>query len=140
MPDILIGGADTLAALRFTPGPRGRRLSRVVRGVAIAFVLMMVGCGPVPPGYDASEHRRAEQVVAGFAPTLERYRQEHGEYPPNLQAAGIATPQTLYGPLRYRTWREYDGLSIYEVSFGDYDRNGFVATYNSLGEKWSLNT
>lgn len=93
---------------------------------------VVAACGPVPPGYSASEHQRVEQVVAELAPVLDRYRQVHGVYPPTLQAAGIPTPQTAYGPLRYRTWREYDGLPIYEVSFGDYDRNGFSAAYSSL--------
>ena len=124
---------------------RGRRLSRAVRGVAITCVAVVLGCtGEASPRYDASEQRRVEQVVAEeLAPVLERYRQAHGEYPPTLQAAGIATPQTLYGPLRYKSGREYDGLPTYEVSFGDYDRNGFAASYSSLNGhegEWHLDT
>jgi hypothetical protein len=119
---------------------RKRRPSRIVRGIAMTCVVVLAACGPTPPGYDTSEHRRVEQVVAEFAPALERYRQAHGEYPPTLQAAGIATPQTAYGPLRYRTWRTTDGISIYEVSFGDYDRNGFIASFNSDRKTWYLDS
>jgi hypothetical protein len=120
---------------------RRRRITRITVVCGIVSVAGVMGCtGEVPPGYNASEHRRVEQVHAQFAPALERYRQAHGEYPPTLQAAGIETPETMYGPLRYRTWRSSDGISMYEVSFGDYDRNGFVASLNSMGQEWSLDT
>jgi hypothetical protein len=32
------------------------------------------------------------------------------------------------------------GLAIYEVSFGNYDRNGFSASLNSLSDEWYLDT
>jgi hypothetical protein len=128
--DGMMGGVRAVAVrVGFARPPR---LSRAVRGAVIACMALVVACGPASPRYSAAEHRRVEKVVAELAPVLERYRQEHGEYPPTLQAAGIPTPQTLYGPLRYRSGREYDGLPIYEVSFGDYDRNGFAASYSSL--------
>lgn len=69
---------------------------------------------------------------------LERYHQTHGAYPPTLEAAGLATPQTEYGPLRYRRERSKEGSPSYVITFGSYIDNGFVAWWDSGSRTWDL--
>lgn len=104
------------------------------------FLLALMVVGPhVPPGRDDAELARVHALHSSFAPALERYREEHGRYPETLEQAGIATPQTRYGPLRYRVWTDSAGTR-YEVSFGDYHGNGFVSSWGSLSGEWALDT
>jgi hypothetical protein len=118
---------------------RKRRIAWLSGGISAVAAAAAFGCMvAMPPGYQPSEQARVERLHAQFAPALEQYRQRHGEYPPTLEAAGIQTPQTRYGPLRYRTWRT-DGGS-YEVSFGNYTENGFTSFFNSRQGKWQLDT
>ena len=110
-------------------------------GVTIVAAAVLLVCARVtPPGYSADERVRVERLHAEFAPALERYRQAHGGYPPTLEAAGIATPQTEYGPLEYHTWRTDKDEPAYSVSFGDYARNGFTAYFDSRLGKWHLDS
>jgi hypothetical protein len=116
-----------------------RRVSRVAAGTGIASAAIVIGClMAMPPGYSPGERDRVERLHAQFAPALERYRQTHGDYPATLQAAGIATPQTEYGPLRYHRKRSREGSPAYEISFGDYGQNGFVTWWDSGTQRWSL--
>ena len=109
--------------------------------VAAVCGAVVLGCGmAMPPGYHAGERERVQRLHAQFAPALERYRQTHGAYPPTLEAAGIATPRTEYGPLQYTAWRTREGAPAYSVSFGDYYRNGFTAYYDSRQGEWQLDS
>lgn len=109
-----------------------------VAGAAVSLALAVALEVSMPPEYSRDEQHRIERLHAQFAPVLERYRQAHGEYPPTLQAAGIATPATRYGPLQYTPRRATDGTPAYSIAFGDYFRNGFSAWWESESGKWHL--
>jgi hypothetical protein len=108
---------------------RAPRLSLAMAGVSM--VVFLVCASAIPPGYDEAEVRRIEALHAGFAPVLEQYRRQHGTYPSTLEQAGITTPQTRYGPIRYHVHRTVDGRPWYELSFGDYFDNGFVRFWHN---------
>jgi hypothetical protein len=132
----LVSGVAALAVLVLR-----RRLSRGALGTAAASGVLMIGCMIAsPPGYSPAERDRIVRLHQQFAPALERYRQAHGQYPPTLEAAGIPTPQTEYGPLRYRNQRgpARQGTPYYEIGFGDYIQNGFVAWWDSDSRRWYL--
>lgn len=118
---------------------RQRRISRVAVACGAVSVVVVIGCMmAMPPGYQPGERERVERLHAQFAPTLERYRQTHGDYPPTLEAAGITTPQTMYGPLQYRREPSKEGSPGYVIAFGDYLQNGFVTWWDSGARTWYL--
>ena len=93
-------------------------------------------------GFITADHRAAEQARIDklhkwIGPALERYRSERGVYPPTIEAAGIRTPMTRYGPLYY-----YSSGSKrepwYLLSFGDIERLGFSADWDSRTQKWTM--
>lgn len=118
---------------------RKRRIAWLSGGISAVAAAAAFGCMvAMPPGYQPAEQARVERLHAQFAPALEQYRQRHGEYPPTLEAAGIQTPRTRYGPLRYTAGRK-DGV-YYEISFGNYTENGFTSFFNSRQGTWQLDT
>jgi type II secretory pathway pseudopilin PulG len=118
---------------------RKRRIAWLSGGISAAAAAVAFGCMvAMPPGYQPAEQERVERLHAQFAPALEQYRRQHGAYPPTLEAAGIQTPQTRYGPLRYQASRT--GEAYYEISFGNYTENGFTSFFNSRHGKWQLDT
>lgn len=120
---------------------RKRRIAWLSGGISAVAAAAAFGCMvAMPPGYRAAEQERMERLHAQFAPALEQYRQQHGEYPPTLEAAGIQTPRTRYGPLRYTAGRAKDGTAYYGLAFGDYNDNGFAAFFDSREGTWSLDT
>jgi hypothetical protein len=115
------------------------RISRLAVGAgAVSTAAVLACCMAMPPGFSQAEQDRVERLHAQFAPALEQYRQTHGGYPPTLEAAGIATPATEYGPLRYYARRSQEGAVFYEISFGDYFDNGFTASFRSDRKTWYL--
>lgn len=141
---VVIGGVFTLAAMLFgvmalVVWLRHRRTPWFPGGMAAASVLVVIACMvAMPPAYHPAEQQRIDRLHQQFAPALERYRQTHGDYPPTLEAAGIATPRTEYGPLRYHPHRSKEGVIFYEISFGDYYQNGFTASFRSDRKTWYL--
>lgn len=120
---------------------RSRRRPLITGGLAAASALTVItSMAMMPPGYSQSERERIEQLHARFAPALERYRQAHGDYPPTLEAAGIPTPQTRYGPLEYHVRRQKDGTPAYSVGYGDYITNGFSAWWSSDTKSWFVDS
>jgi hypothetical protein len=118
---------------------RRGRLAAVPAVCAAVSVAAVIGSMmAMPAGYSAAERERVERLHAVFAPALERYRQTHGDYPPTLEAAGIPTPETEYGPLRYTRERSKNGPPAYSIAFGDYIHNGFVTWWDSDSRKWNL--
>lgn len=92
--------------------------------------------------YGAKAHRTAEQARVDemrrwIAPVLERYRSEHGVYPPKLETAGIPAPMTRYGRLYYYASRSRSD-PWYLLSFGDIERDRFSADWDSRTGKWTL--
>jgi hypothetical protein len=115
------------------------RISRIAVGAGAASTAAVLACCmAMPPRFSQAEQDRVARLHAQFAPALERYRQAHGDYPPTLQAAGIATPATEYGPLRYNVHRNEEGTVFYEISFGGYFDNGFTASFRSDRKTWYL--
>lgn len=115
------------------------RISRIAVGAGAASTAAVLACCmAMPPRFSQAEQDRVARLHAEFAPALEQYRQTHGDYPPTLQAAGIATPATEYGPLRYLPQRSEEGTLFYEISFGDYYDNGFTASFRSDRKTWYL--
>lgn len=116
-----------------------RRLAPIPAVCGAVSVAVVIACMvTMPPGYEPGERERVERLHASIAPTLERYRQTHGAYPPTLEAAGIKTPETRYGQLHYEARRENDGTPVYSISFGHYLNNGFVTWWDSDSRKWYL--
>lgn len=136
----IFGVAAVVSAIIAVAGlVRRRRIPRIPAVCGAVSVAVVIGCMmAMPPSYSPGERERVERLHARFAPALERYRQTHGDYPPTLQAAGIATPQTEYGPLQYRRERSKEGSPGYVISFGDYLQNGFVSWWDSGERKWYL--
>jgi hypothetical protein len=104
--------------------------------------------GAAPPRYSApwlrtrwsgivaerlAEQSRVDDMHRQFAPALEQYRQTHGRYPSTLEAAGIETPVTRYGPLHY-----YGTGTWYLISFGDIERDRFSSDWDSRKQAWRL--
>lgn len=119
----------------------GRRLPRVTGGLALACAAVVVArLNANTTDYTAywrQEHVRVDSLHQAFAPALEAYRHTHGRYPSALREAGIKTPRTLYGPLRY------DGSgnerpSWYRISFGGPGEQGFTAVWDSRKRAWSI--
>jgi hypothetical protein len=106
-----------VALLRWMAHRRVPRFSLSLAGASLLFALV---CTVVmPPGYSEREARRIDRAHAEFAPVLETYRRQHGAYPPTLEAAGIPTPRTRYGPLRYSAEVGSAGVPQYHLGFGD---------------------
>jgi hypothetical protein len=119
---------------------RTGRAPRLLWVAAASMAIVLIAPAALPPGYSRGEHDRIERLHAQFAPALERYRQDHGAYPPTLEAAGIATPRTKYGPLRYTPGRAKDGTPAYSIAFGDYFLNEFTAWWDSESREWYLDS
>ena len=126
----VVAAAGLVARRRVLPIPT------LCAAVSVAVVIGSIMT--LPPGYSPGERDRVERLHAQFSPALERYRQTHGDYPPTLAAAGIATPQTEYGPLQYRRELSREGRPAYVISFGDYVQNGFVTWWDSGAQQWYL--
>jgi len=118
-----------------------RRVPRMSLGLAALWLgVLAIAIAAMPPGYDAGEVERVKALQAEFAPALETYRREHGAYPATLEAVGIETPETKYGPLQYRAYVDQSGNAMYSLSMGDYFQNGFVAFWDSddARTEWNL--
>jgi hypothetical protein len=68
---------------------------------------------------------------------IERYRSAHGRYPETLRAAGISQPTYHYSGFAYRL---IEGGEAFELSIGDYSRNGFCLFWNSKWGVWYHDT
>jgi hypothetical protein len=84
----------------------------------------------------AAERARVDEMRRWIAPALEQYRTERGVYPPTLEAAGVATPMTRYGPLYYYSTGSGSD-AWYLLSFGDIQRHRFSADWDSRTKKWT---
>ena len=72
-----------------------------------------------------SKDRTDEQMRALGAPladSLAAYIRAHHACPPTLEAIGLASPSTKFGPFTYRTW---DRGAKCQISVGLYARDGF---------------
>jgi hypothetical protein len=88
-------------------------------------------------GRRAAEQARVDELHRWIGPALEQYRSGRGVYPPTLEAAGIRTPMTRYGPLYYySTGSRSDAW--YLLSFGDIERHRFSADWDSRTKRWTV--
>ena len=72
-----------------------------------------------------SKDRTDEQMRALGAPladSLAAYIRAHHACPPTLEAIGLASPSTKFGPFTYRTW---DRGAKCQISVGVYAHDGF---------------
>ena len=67
---------------------------------------------------------------------VERYRANHGDYPPSLEAAGAFAPDTGYG--RWEYGREPDGS--YYLKVGDYGLYNFVMWWDDRNKRWRIDS
>jgi hypothetical protein len=85
-------------------------------------------------GSPSPETLRALQAEGkAMVDAVERYKSQHGRYPPSLAEAGVSTPLTRYGWWRYGS----DG-SDYSLELGDYGRYGFLMWW--MGDGWDVDT
>jgi hypothetical protein len=92
--------------------------------------------------YNTGRHRAAEQARVDelhrwIGPALEQYRQGRGVYPPTLEAAGIGTPMTRFGPLYYYSSGS-KSEPWYLLSFGDIEMHRFSADWDSRTKRWTV--
>lgn len=59
---------------------------------------------------------------APLSDSLDAYTHAHRACPATLEAIGLTSPQTKYGPFTYRTW---ENATHCEISVGVYARDGF---------------
>ena len=107
----------------------------VVAPFAVAFVLAVgvplfryMGPKPSVPALQAQGQKLVDAV--------ERYRAEHGDYPPSLEEAGTFAPWTGYGRWEYQ---RYPDLGYY-LKVGDYGRYHFVMWWDQRNKRWSIDS
>ena len=86
-----------------------------------------------------SKDRTDEQMRALGAPladSLAAYIRAHHACPPTLEAIGLASPSTKFGPFTYRTW---DGGAKCQISVGVYARDGFEDYWQFPPGDWYSN-
>jgi hypothetical protein len=114
-----------------TPGLRARWL-------ATGCALVAVCAWSARPGYSPGQRARVESIRRQeIAPALERYWRTHGKYPATLEEAGLQTPRTPYGPLRY-SGSVSERPRWYVISFGTPRVNRFRADWDSRSERWTI--
>ena len=73
----------------------------------------------------ATKDRSGEQlrkIGAPLADSLDAYTRAHRSCPPSLEAIGLVSPVTKWGPFTYRTW---DNGTHCRITVGVYARDGF---------------
>jgi hypothetical protein len=116
-----------------------RRTPRVTGTVAAICVLAAINTPNLrAERYSEREQERIEATRQRFAPALERYRQEHGEYPSRPEAAGVKMPRTPYGRLHYFAARSKQGVASYHLAYGNNEINGFEALWSTETRKWEV--
>jgi hypothetical protein len=116
---------------------RRRPGSPIVGGLLLAGALVALVALNTMPRYSPGVLARVDGTRQELAVALERYRLTHGEYPATLEDAGIQTPRTPYGPLRYHGSRSVRPHWYY-VSFGNPTENGFRAAWDSRSGRWTV--
>lgn len=66
------------------------------------------------------------RIGAPLADSLDRYTTAHHECPATLDALGLKSPDTKYGPFVYRIW---DGGKKCQITVGVYARDGFEESW-----------
>ena len=99
--------------------------------LAVCFVAIM---SLIPTGPSSVPDLKAQGQKLVYA--VERYRAEHGEYPPSLRAAGVSAPRTGYG--RWQYGRDVGGGFYLKV--GDYGRYQFLMKWDYRNKRWYIDT
>lgn len=116
-----------------------RRTPRITGTLAAICVLAAVNAPNLRAArYSEREQERIEAARQRFAPALERYRQEHGEYPSRPEAAGVKMPRTPYGRLHYFAARSEQGVASYHLAYGNNEINGFEALWSTQTRRWEV--
>jgi hypothetical protein len=105
------------AGLRAAEDPvkPGTRFALVAAGGVAAAVALILAT----KDKSGDELRRAG---APLADSLDAYTSAHKACPATLEAIGLTSPATNYGPFVYRTW---DGGKKCQITVGIYARDGF---------------
>lgn len=130
----LVFGVAALCVWRFS-----RRPPRVTLGLAAMCVLLLLRLPELKP--EPYTHREQARVEAGrrrIAPTLERYRRAHGEYPSTLRAAGVKTPRSARGAVSYYAGRTQAGEPYCSLTYGLNEIDGFEAHWSSETGRWEV--
>ena len=87
--------------------------------IAAAGVVAAVGLILATKDRSGDELRR---LGAPLADSLDAYTAAHHDCPATLEAIGLTSPATKYGPFVYKTW---DGGKKCQITVGIYARDGF---------------
>ena len=111
---------------------------RIPGALAVMCVLLALSApGLRGEPYSERAQQRIELQRQRIAPTLERYRQEHGRYPSTLKEAGVKAPRTPYGRLSYFSPPPDMGIT-YQWAYGNNEINGFEALWSTETGKWVI--
>lgn len=112
------------------------KLLMVAAGVVVApFAVAIVLLVGIPLFQDMSPKPSVAALKAQgktLVDAVERYRAEHGEYPPSLEAAGASALSTGYGHWEYRR----DAGGGFYLKVGDYDRYNFLIAWDYRNKRW----
>ena len=102
-------------------------------GVALS-LLGIAACrrsAPLPSDKQLQAYRQAASPVVRW---LERERAEKGCYPASLPS-GVQASLAGVGPAA--RYLPYNGNANYQISVGDYQRDGWTYFYNSKSRSWT---
>jgi hypothetical protein len=95
--------------------------------LALAIVLGFLRLGP--------ERDELPAIGDGIVRQLERHREAHGIYPPDLRSIGVELPWTRFGGWGYSPT---DGGAGYVLGIGDYAKDGFELYRASEDGDWTI--
>jgi hypothetical protein len=101
-------------------------------GIAAAGIVLFLYVFPTGPSSVPALQSQGQTLVDA----VERYRSDHGEYPPTLEAAGVSPLRTQYG--RWKYGRTADGGFALKV--GDYGRDEFEMRWSYREKRWFVDS
>ena len=76
---------------------------------------------------------KVQQLGQPLVDAINDYHNQHGTFPKNLNDADIDVIETVYGPFEYL---QQESGQDFQLTNGDYMRDGFVAVYDGGNQRW----